>query len=171
MANTPFNIGPYQGRAIRLGSSRSLKVYRGSLELGSSGDGVAVYDTYTQATMVWFSGGEGYYYPSSVTGSWTSTGTAVGTYAEFVVFSSPVQTQFTPTVFRLGEISGQAWDTSKKIRVSFNGGTKVTATYAQIGNGGRYEFTPDLSLAKTDIQPIGTFGWSTSDIVVEVINA
>ena len=51
MAYAPFNIGFSQGRAIRLGSSRSLKVYRGSRELGSSDPILTIHDAF---------GGSGY---------------------------------------------------------------------------------------------------------------
>jgi hypothetical protein len=46
MAYAPFNSGPYQGRAIRLGSSRSLKMYRGSRELGSSDPVLIIHDAF-----------------------------------------------------------------------------------------------------------------------------
>lgn len=46
MAYAPFNSGPYQGRAIRLGSSRSLKVYRGVRELGSSDPVLIIHDAF-----------------------------------------------------------------------------------------------------------------------------
>lgn len=46
MAYAPLNIGPYQGRAIRLGSSRSLKVYRGVRELGSSDPVLIIHDEF-----------------------------------------------------------------------------------------------------------------------------
>ena len=52
MANAPFNIGPYQGRAIRLGSSRSLKVYRGSRELGSSDLALTIHDAFSGSGSV-----------------------------------------------------------------------------------------------------------------------
>jgi len=44
MAYAPLNIGFSQGRAIRLGSSRSLKVYRGVRELGSSDPVLIIHD-------------------------------------------------------------------------------------------------------------------------------
>jgi hypothetical protein len=46
MAYAPFNIGFSQGRAIRLGSSRSLKVYRGVRELGSSDPVLIIHDAF-----------------------------------------------------------------------------------------------------------------------------
>jgi hypothetical protein len=133
--------------------------------------GETVYDTYTQSTMNYTGSGTGYYFTTSPNGSWTSTGTTVGDYAEVTDQTTPIQTSFGPPVFRLGEISGQSWDTTKKIRVSLNGGTAVTATFTGTGNGGRYEFAPDITLAETDTEPGGTLGWSNSNLLIEVIDS
>ena len=130
--------------------------------------GGTVYDTYTQASNLSF--GAGYWKLTSVSGSWTSTGTADGTYASATANLSPIQTQFASSIFRLDDNS-LTWDTSKKIRVSFNGGTEVDATYTGTGNGGRFEFSPDVTLTSADIAPGGSLGWGSSDLVIKVIDS
>ena len=130
--------------------------------------GGTVYDTYTQASNLVF--GAGYWKLYSVSGSWTSTGTANGTYASVTANLSPLQTNFASNIFRLDDNS-LSWDTSKKIRVSFNGGTEVDATYTGTGNGGRFEFSPDVTLTSADLAPGGSLGWGYSDLVIKVIDS
>ena len=129
--------------------------------------GGTVYDTYTQSSNIALSAG--YYRLTAVTGSWTSTGTANGTYASATSGLSPIQTQFVSSVFRLDDNS-LTWDTSKKIRVSLNGGTEVDATFTGTGSGGRFEFSPDVSLTASDLAPGGSLGWGTSNLVIKVID-
>ena len=129
--------------------------------------GGTVYDTYTQTASISF--GAGYYSLNSAVGTWTSTGTADGTYASMTSGLSPIQTQIVNDVFRIDD-GGLTWDITKKIRVSLNGGTQVYATYTGTGNGGRFQFSPDVTLTSADLASGGSLGWDANDLVVEVVD-
>lgn len=135
--------------------------------------GTTVYDTFTQANQINYLSGSLYYALNLVNGSWSSTGTATGTYG--IATNSAGTFIVAHNVVRLaalgGSVASNPWPADKKVRVSLNNGTERTAGYNDDGNDTRYSFSWDGGdLTQAEIEPGGTLGWGLADWKIEVID-
>ena len=118
-------------------------------------------DTYTASTASWSA--SNVWYTSFQSGTWSSTGTASGDYAE-IDSGSRIDTN------RIRLEAGSAdVQVNDYIDCSLAGGDVKRATYNgnTAGNGDYFFEWDDGTFAASDIEPGGTFGWDENTLILE----
>lgn len=120
--------------------------------------GETILDTYTQTGgMVWRAGNRWWNVINS--GSWTSTGTASGTY-----LVNDTGSYIRDTWIRFGPITGNV-PSDAQIRISFTPSSQVrTASWTSGGLGGDERFDWDgTNPTVAEMEEGGTYGWNSTD--------
>lgn len=118
-------------------------------------------DTFTSASASWSISNT--WYTAFQTGTWSSTGTADGSFA---LIDSGSQIDNARIRMEAGSNDVQVGDFCD---VSLNGGTVKRCTYngSTAGNGDVFFEWDDGSFTDAEIEPGGTFGWDANDLLIE----
>jgi hypothetical protein len=118
-------------------------------------------DTFTSSSASWSTGNT--WYTSLQNGTWSSTGTADGSFA---LIDSSSQVDNGRVRMEAGSNDVQVGDFCD---VSLNGGAVKRCTYNgnTAGNGDHFFEWNDGSFTDAEIEPGGTFGWDENDLLIE----